>query len=316
MKALVTGATGFIGSQLTKTLENNGYSLRILSRNNTTNHDTVICDLGSEEIPESALDAIDIVFHLAGYSHDLVSNPIKDKIYFDVNVKATVDLINIAAKKKVRKFIYISSVKAGGIIDKSNSMTEDDQGIPNDIYGATKRQAEIEVLRMGKTHDINVSILRPALVYGVRMKGNLAIMFNGIKSGWFPPLPETFNKRSMICINDLIDAILLIASDGRTNGRIYIATDGHQYSSRDIYKAMCLATGKNIPIWVTPKSVFSFLARIGDNVKYIPFNSYRYKKIFGDECYSSVELYNLGFKPKYDLFSFLKKNSKRVLENN
>ena len=85
----------------------------------------------------------------------------------------------------------------------------------------------------------NVSILRPALVYGVKMKGNLAIMLNGIKSGWFPPLPETYNKRSMICINDLIDAILLIASDGRTNGRIYIATDGHQYSSR-IFIRLCV----------------------------------------------------------------------------
>ena len=123
MKALVTGATGFIGSQLIKTLENNGYSLRILSRNNSLEYDTVICDLGSEEIPESALDSIDIVFHLAGYSHDLVRDSIKDKIYYDVNVKATVDLINIAAKKKVRKFIYISSVKAGGMIDKKKCMT-------------------------------------------------------------------------------------------------------------------------------------------------------------------------------------------------
>ena len=316
MKALVTGATGFIGSQLTKTLENNGYSLRILSRNNTTNHDTVICDLGSEEIPESALDAIDIVFHLAGYSHDLVSNPIKDKIYFDVNVKATVDLINIAAKKKVRKFIYISSVKAGGIIDKSNSMTENDQGTPNDIYGATKREAEIELLRIGKNHDIDVSILRPALVYGVKMKGNLAIMMNSIKSGWFPPLPETHNKRSMICINDLIDAILLIASDKRANGRMYIVTDGCHYSSRDIYKAMCQAIGKNTPIWTTPKFVFSLLAWIGDIVKYIPFNSHRYNKIFGNECYSSVELHKLGFTPKYDLFSYLKKYGKSVVENN
>ena len=307
MKALVTGTTGFIGSQLVKTLENNGYSLRVLSRNDNSDYDKVICDFGSERIPESALDSIDIVFHLAGYTHDLVSDPIKDKIYYDVNVKATVDLIKIAVKKRVRKFIYISSVKAGGMLDKSRCMTENDQGTPNDIYGVTKREAEIELLRIGKNHDIDVSILRPALVYGVKMKGNLAIMMNGIKSGWFPPLPETHNKRSMISINDLIDAILLIASDKRANGRVYIATDGCYYSSRDIYKAMCQATGKNIPIWTTPKFVFSLLAWIGDIVKYIPFNSHRYKKIFGNECYYSVELHKLGFTPKYDLFSYLKK---------
>jgi len=316
VKALVTGTTGFIGSQLVKTLENNGYSLRVLSRNDNSDYDKVICDFGSERIPESALDSIDIVFHLAGYTHDLVSDPIKDKIYYDVNVKATVDLIKIAVKKRVRKFIYISSVKAGGMLDKSRCMTENDQGTPNDIYGATKREAEIELLRIGKNHDIDVSILRPALVYGVKMKGNLAIMMNSIKSGWFPPLPETHNKRSMICINDLIDAILLIASDKRANGRMYIVTDGCHYSSRDIYKAMCQAIGKNTPIWTTPKFVFSLLAWIGDIVKYIPFNSHRYNKIFGNECYSSVELHKLGFTPKYDLFSYLKKYGKSVVENN
>ena len=316
MKALVTGATGFIGSQLIKTLENNGYSLRIISRKNNSDYDTVICDLGNDRIPESALDSIDTVFHLAGYSHDLVSNPIKDKIYYDVNVKATVDLIKIAAKKRVRKFIYISSVKAGGMLDKSRCMTENDQGTPNDIYGATKREAEIEILRIGKSHNIHVSIIRPALVYGVKMKGNLAIMLNGIKSGWFPPLPETHNKRSMICINDLIDVILLISSDKRANGMMYIATDGYHYSSRNIYKSMCQAIGKNIPIWTTPKFVFSLLAWIGDIVNYIPFNSHRYNKIFGNECYSSVELHKLGFTPKYDLFSYLKKYGKSVAENN
>jgi len=316
MKALVTGATGFIGSQLIKTLENNGYSMRIISRNNNADYDTVICDLGNEQIPESALDSIDIVFHLAGHSHDLVSNPIKDKIYYDVNVKATVNLIKIAAKKRVSKFIYISSVKAGGMIEKSSCMTENDQETPNDIYGATKREAEIEILRIGKSNNMHVSIIRPALVYGIKMKGNLAIMLNGIKNGWFPPLPETHNKRSMICINDLIDAILLIASDKRTNGKVYIATDGYHYSSRNIYEAMYQAIGKNVPIWTIPKFVFLFISWIGDTVKYIPFNSHRYKKIFGNECYSSVELHKLGFTPKYDLFLYLKNNGKSVVENN
>ena len=81
---------------------------------------------------------------------------------------------------------------------------------------------------------------------------------------------------------------------------------------------MCqVATGKNIPIWVTtPKFVFFLLAWIGDIVKFIPFNSHRYNKIFGNECYSSVELHKLGFTPKYDLFSYLKKYGKSVVENN
>jgi UDP-glucose 4-epimerase len=311
MKALVTGATGFIGLKLIKNLEDCGYSIRILSRNNNLDYDTVICDLQNEKIPESALDSIDVIFHLAGHTLDLASDSIQEKIYYDVNVGGTVKLIKIAVKKKVRKFIYVSSVKAGGVIDENKCISESDQSTPNDIYGITKREAEIEVLRMSEQYDIHVSIIRPALVYGEKMKGNLANMFNGIKSGWFPPLPEVYNKRSMIHISDLISAMLLIARDSRTNGQIYIATDGYQYSSRSIYKAICSATGKKIPAWIVPKSIFYILAKIGDVVKFFPFNSYKYKKIFGNEYYSSEKLNNLGFSPKYNLFTYLERYDKK-----
>ena len=309
MKALVTGATGFIGSELIKTLEKKGYSLRILSRKSYSGYDTVICNLGIDLIPDSALDSVEVVFHLAGYTHDIESNPTKDVRYHEVNVKATIDLIKVASKNKVRKFIFISSVKAGGIINHKVCMNEDNQGDPQDIYGKTKREAEVAVLKMGKDYGVHVSIIRPALVYGEKMKGNLAIMFNSIKSGWFPPLPETYNKRSMISVTDLVSAIVLITEDIRTKGKIYIATDGRQYSSRDIYKAICLATGNKIPGWVVPKTIFYILATIGDIFKFIPFNSYKYHKLFGSEYYSSEKLHNLGFSPEYNFYSYLKKYS-------
>ena len=107
MKALVTGATGFIGLKLIKSLEDCGYSIRILSRNNNLDYDTVICDLQNEKIPESALDSVDVIFHLAGHAHDIGSDSIQEKIYYDVNVGGTVKLIKIAVQKKVRKFIYV-----------------------------------------------------------------------------------------------------------------------------------------------------------------------------------------------------------------
>ncbi len=310
MKALVTGATGFIGSKLIKYLESLDYSVRILSRNSNLGYDTVVCDLRSGKIPETALDSIDVVFHLAGYAHDLESGSTTENIYYDVNVRATINLIKIAAKKRVKKFIYVSSVKAGGVTNEVGCMSEKDQNIPMDIYGATKREAEIEVLKIGKKYGIHVSIIRPALVYGEKMKGNLAVMLKGIKDGWLPPLPEVYNKRSMIHISDLVVAILLIAKHSRANGQIYIATDGHQYSSRSIYKVMCSAAGKDVPTWAVPKSVFYFLARVGDVIKFFPFNSYKYNKIFGSECYSSAKINGLGFAPKYNLFTYLENTNR------
>jgi len=309
MKALVTGATGFIGSELIKVLENKGYSLRILSRNNYKNYDTVICNLGVDQIPESAFDSVELVFHLAGYTHDLENNSNRDLIYQEVNVNATKDLIKLAAKTRVSKFIFISSVKAGGVNNQIASMNEDDQLDPKDIYGKTKREAEVSVLKMGNDYGIHVSVIRPALVYGIKMKGNLAFMSNSIKNGWFPPLPETCNKRSMISVLDLVSAIMLITENKRTDGNIYIATDGHQYSSRDIYEAICLANGKKIPSLVVPKTIFFILALIGNVFKFVPFNSYKYQKLFGSECYSSEKLHNLGFSPEYNFYSYLKKYS-------
>jgi len=310
MRALVTGATGFIGSTLITHLENFGYSVRILSRENNLDYDTIVCDLNSGNIPEAAFNSVDIVFHLAGYTHDLKSNEKNKKDYYDVNVKGTVSLIKAASRENVKKFIFVSSVKAGGISGNGSCMTEMDQNIPEGDYGITKREAEIKILKIGRISNIHVSIVRPALVYGHKMKGNLAVMLRGVENGWFPPLPRMHNKRSMIHVRDLVSVILLLAEHDCTNKQIYIATDGIKYTSRDIYKAMRRTTGKDIPIWSLPKIVFYFIAKIGDVVKFIPFDSYKYGKLFGSECYLSNKLKNLGFEPKYNFYSYLDKKNR------
>lgn len=300
MKVLVTGANGFIGSHLLEKLARGGHSLRILARKSITNYETVVCDLENETIPESALDSVDTVFHLAGYAHDMVNTSKKEQIYRKLNVNATVNLIKIANRKGVKRFIYISSVKAGGAMLTNRCMSEDDQEIPKDIYGLTKREAEIKVLDLGRKFNMHVVIIRPTLVYGPGMKGNLSLMFNGIQGGWFPPLPKIKNKRSMICVEDLVEAILLVSKDTRANGGIYIATDDYEYSSREIYEIMCKVLSKSIPNWSVPLFVFSLIAKIGDVIGFIPFSSLSYQKLLGSECYSMKKLQKLGFKPKYN----------------
>ena len=295
MKALVTGATGFIGLKLIKSLEDCGYSIRILSRNNNLDYDTAICDLQNEKIPESALDSVDVIFHLAGHAHDLASDSIQEKIYYDVNLGGTVKLIKIAVQKKVRQFIYVSSVKAGGVPGFGVCASENDQGEPEGIYGKTKREAELKLLKIGEESDIYLSIIRPSLVYGPNVKGNLQLMLSGIKKGWFLPLPETNNKISMIHVDDLVRAILLVADDNRANGEIFIATDGTPYSSREIYNFMCSALGKPNPKWSVPKSFFDMASLINPRIRY------KLNKLLGDKCYSSAKLEALGFKAKKSL---------------
>ena len=130
-------------------------------------------------------------------------------------------------------------MKAGGKAVSGQCINESDQNEPEGIYGKSKREAEIKLLKIGKEYGMHVSIIRPSLVYGPNVKGNLQLMLSGIKKGWFPPLPEIGNKRSMIHVDDLVRAILLVATDERANGEIFIATDSMPYSSREIYNTMC-----------------------------------------------------------------------------
>lgn len=290
--SLITGATGFIGRKLANAVDG---EIRVLSREKRSDYDTIVCDLQSEVIPDHALNNVNTVFHLAGFAHDMRdANKIAD-LYYKVNVKATVQLANLAVKFGVKRFVFVSSVKAGGNPPLGACANEKDQKNTEDVYGKTKREAELKLLEIGKESGMHVSIVRPSLVYGPNVKGNLQLMLSGIKAGWFPPLPETGNRRSMIHVDDLVQAILLVSEDKRANGGIFIATDGTPYSSREIYNSMCGVTGKLIPKWSVPKTLFDIASLVSPRIKY------KINKLLGDECYSSAKLEALEFKAKKSL---------------
>ena len=294
-KILVTGATGFIGQRLINYLKLEGFAIRAVGRKPIFDIETIICDFLNGSIPENTLKGIDVVFHLAGYAHDLKSKSGVDGTYQKMNVDVTADLLFLSAQHKVKKFIFVSSVKAGGLPIKGECASEENQRDPDGIYGKTKREAELKVLESGRESGMHVSILRPSLIYGPEVKGNLKLMIQGIKKGWFPPLPETGNRRSMIHVDDVVRALLLLASNKKANGKIFIATDGRAYSSRNIYEIMCSVLGKNIPNWSIPYFLFSTVALINYDLRY------KIGKLLGDECYSSKKLQSLGFRAQKQL---------------
>jgi len=295
IKILVTGATGFVGNRLLKSFESKENEIRILSRKPHPIYETVVCDFRSSTIPENALSGIDTIYHLAGYAHDLQDSSKCEHLYRAVNINATINLAEIAVKHDVKKFVFVSSVKAGGKAIPGKCMTEENQEEPDGIYGSTKFEAELKLLEIGLRSQMEVSIVRSSLVYGPGVKGNLRMMLYGIEKGWFPPLPEIGNRRSMIHVDDLVRVILLIAKDDRAKGRIFNATDGYKYSSREIYESMCRMLGKSIPNWSVPKIFFSFLSFINPKLRK------KIEKLFGDEHYSSKKLQSLGFKAMYSL---------------
>ena len=144
---LISGATGFIGQRFVGAVDAN---IRVLSREKQPDYETVVCDLQSEVIPDNALDGVDTVFHLAGFAHDLSDATKIQNIYQKVNVDATIRLAKLAVKSNVIRFIFVSSVKAGGGSNFGVCVSEKDQGDPEGIYGKTKREAELKLLKIGK----------------------------------------------------------------------------------------------------------------------------------------------------------------------
>ena len=287
---LITGATGFVGIKLLKLLETSDFKICVLSRQQHPDYETIVCDLGQKQIPTSAIASVDTVFHLAGFAHDLRDTSKVEQLYRTINVTATVQLAELAVQHGVKHFIFVSSVKAGGSAIVCRGMTEENQGEPEEIYGRTKREAELKLLEIGRQSCMHVSIVRPSLVYGPGVKGNLAIMRSGIEKGWFPPLPETGNRKSMIHVDDLVRAIFFVAEDHRADGEIFIATDGLPHSSRKIYETICQQVNKTVPRWSVPKFLFDGVASVSSRFRY------KVEKLFGDACYSSAKLESLEFR--------------------
>jgi len=290
----ITGASGFIGHKLMQSLindENQRWGkIRVLSRKPLPGVETVICDLHSEKIVQEDLQGVETIFHLAAFAKDIQSESNEEHNYKVVNVDSTVHLVKLAITCSVKKFIFVSSVKAGG-------GSEDQDFTPDGIYGKTKREAELAILELGKNSNMHISIVRPALVYGSKLSGNLDLMRRLINQGLFPPLPEVGNRRSMVHVDDVVRALLFVADDKRANGEIFIATDGVHYSSREVYEALCHMTGRNPANWSVPKIIFDLIGNLSTKLRFT------FEKLLGDDLYSSKKLESLGFSPKKTLES-------------
>ena len=123
----ITGVTGFIGQKLAIAIRR---PIKVLSRVKHPIYDSVVCNLGKNPIPDSALEGVDTVFHLAGFSHDFRDADKILNLYRQVNVDATIELARLAVRNSVKKFIFVSSVKAGGSPDFGVCTSEKDQGEP------------------------------------------------------------------------------------------------------------------------------------------------------------------------------------------
>jgi len=309
-RVLVTGASGFIGRVLCRRLKETGCSVRALLRREAEGSwdESVRCDLGREPLPVGALAGVDTVFHLAGVAH---TRGVPEEIYWQVNLEGTRALVETAVVQGVRRFVFFSSVKAMADPPGDRCVDEGWTREPADAYGRSKRAAEEVVLAAGCESGLHAVVLRPTLVYGSGVKGNLLKILRLVASGWCPPLPDTGNRRSMVHVEDLCDLALAAVVDPVASGRRYIAADEGHHSTRELYEGLCRALGRPVPRWQVPASLLRLAGRAGDLAsallrRPLPLDSGLVSRLLDSACYSGRRaMEELGWWPRHDLLSSL-----------
>lgn len=306
---LLTGGTGFIGRRLVAALRGCGARLRVLVRSNSTvptdwrGVEIAVGDLADAASLMRACGGIDTVVHAAGFAHaDAVDAPGFAARHWAVNAEGTFRLLDAAAAARVERFVFLSSVKAVGD-PGSHCVDESWDAPPETPYGRAKRAAEERVLATGRQSGMHVVNLRPALVYGPGMKANLARLIEAVRRGWLPPLPETGNRRSLVHVDDVVQAVLLAAVHPAATGKTYVITDGRPYSGRELYVVIRQSSGRPVPRWAVPVGALHGAAKLMDGLLWLSGRRDRkartaLDKLLGWACYDSSQISaDLGYRP-------------------
>ncbi len=295
--ALITGATGFVGRPFCRRLRAGGWRVLALARQEAgADCDRFIrCDLASGEAVPAFGEAVDTVFHLAAKAHALADTAADAAGYERINVEGTRRLVVAAGRGGVRALVFVSSVKVFGESQQrpDRGLSEADAPQPDTPYGRSKLAAEGIVL--GAEAVPHRAVLRPALMYGSGVKGNLARMWTAVAASRFPPLPETGMRRSLVHRDDFCAALELAASAPAARGRVFHVTDGAPLSARGVLEAIRAAQGLRPLRWAVPVAVLRCAGWAGDAVGRVrgrrsPLDSDSLGKLVGPAWFDSASL--------------------------
>ncbi len=261
-KILITGASGFVGSNLVPYLNSNGFECVTISIRND----------------EQLFIPSDIyaIVHLSGKAHD-TSNNVKQADYFESNFELTKKIYNEFLSSKTTKFIFMSSVKA--VCDTTDGVLDENfEPSPVSPYGKSKLLAEQFIQKQKNDFDKKYFILRPCMIHGPGNKGNLNLLYKFALLGLPYPLGSFNNKRSFLSITNLNFVIKEILLREDIPVGIYNIADDLPLSVSGILQLINKVLNKKNKILNLSPSLVKSIARIGD-ILYLPFNSIRLKKL-------------------------------------
>jgi len=263
MKVVITGVSGFVGTNLSSYLLNSGYEVCSLSLRGP---------LWKNDFPHVA----DALIHLAGKAHD-TANSTEDTEYFRINKELTIELFQYFLQSNIRDFFYFSSVKA--VADTvENILDEDIVGNPITAYGISKYEAEQYLLAQKMPANKRLFIVRPCMIHGPGNKGNLNLLYKIVQKGFPWPLASFENQRSFLNIDNLNYLIEQMIVTEELKSGIYNLADDESLSTNDLVTLIAEVLGLKKKLWHIPISFVQLVVKLGDIIPF-PLNSERLKKL-------------------------------------
>ncbi len=204
----------------------------------------------------AALRDVDAVVHSAALAHAMSGQPEDD--YRTINTEATIGLARAAERAGVKRFVFLSSIRAQSGPTADRVLTEEDPPAPTDAYGRSKLAAEQGLAELG----IDWVALRPVLVYGPGVKGNMAALINLARS----PLPLPFTglrgQRSLLAVENLASAVETVLKLPDAIRRPLIVADPEPLTVADMIAALRAGLGRRAGLLPAPASLLEAVARL------------------------------------------------------
>ena len=272
---LVTGLSGFVGSNFQKYFENK--SIRALNRGE-----------------EFLIHGEEVVLHLAGKAHDLKDTSTSDD-YYQVNTELTKKVFDAFLASDAKVFITLSSVKA--VADEVEGLlTEDHRPNPITHYGKSKLLAEQYIFSKEIPDGKRVYVLRPCMIHGPGNKGNLNLLYKIVSKNIPWPLGTFENKRSFCSIDNLMFIFKELIEREDIPSGIYNVSDDEPLSTNELINLIAQSQNRNPKVWKISKSLIEKAARIGDKL-HLPLNSERLHKLTSSYVVSNAKIKTAIEKP-------------------